>query len=366
MTHGEKRRTRLMALAGAAAVLAGVAFVTVSIDAQSMRPPIAQGPVVPDLARDLPRAQRVRVTTRDGAYVLEKIAQGWAMRDRGDYPVNAARLSQLTQGLSSLAFTRRMTSDPNKYGRLGVDDPRQGGAGVLVQVEDGQGALLVNLILGVETTGLYVRRPSEPQVWAARGDLPPLREPAQWLDIRPLRIDPATLTRVEIVPNPGRAYILDRQDAAQGGAFTLTTPERFAGSVAAPVANAAAAALARVQPIDVQPAPAIQGPPSARIRAHTSDGAMIDAQIVFREGAPWLKLTASPERPDGEAAALAINRASSAWAYRLSPADAQALTPPLAGIPTPPPGSAPASAAPATTPPAVHPPASTPQTPPTP
>ncbi len=337
-TLRERRRRRAFAFVVGAAALAAVAFVTVSIDIRSAQPEAAQGPVAPGLAQNLARAQRIIVTTAESAYRIERTDEGWAMRDRGDYPVNAGKLAQFTEGLANLALVRRMTSDPDRHGRLGVTDPRQGGSGVLLQIEDGQGALLANLVLGVEIGGLYVRKPDEDQVWSAAGELPPLRDAAAWLDLKPLAIAAETLSRVEIVPAEGRPYILQREAGATDD-FAIVAPARLAPLTPSAV-TAAAERLLRLTPIDVQPAPAIQGAPRARVRLRTFDGALIDAEFIPSGERIWLKLIAQAERPEAEAAVQAINAASAGWAYALSEADASAAAPPLAALLPPPPAPA--------------------------
>jgi hypothetical protein len=272
------------------------------------------------------------------------------MRDRGDYPVLSGRLGQLTQGLEQLHFTRRMTTDPAKFERLGVGDPRHGGHGVLVQIEDARGALLVNLILGtVPTAGqnvVYVRRPDDNQTWAAEGPLPPLRDVASWLNLRPLDLPVERLAHVEITPPQGRAYTMDR---GQDAAWHLTSPP-----LAAPVQSSVAStaeAITQLSPVDVQPAPAIQGTSVAHVRAITTDGVAIDAELIPSDNKVWIKLVARAVTPGDaaqEAAALAINDRASAWAYALSPAQVSAVAPPLSALvpavaPTPSPSAPPAT-----------------------
>lgn len=324
----ERRKGRALTLFLIAGALAAIAAVTIGIEVRSSRPDLASGPVVPGLSETIGGAQRIIVTSADASYRIERTQRGWAMRDRGDYPVLSSRLAQLTEGLQQLRFTRRMTSDPSKHERLGVGDPRQGGHGVLVQIEDGRGALLVNLILGVEPSGLYVRRPDGNQAWAARGELPPLRDVASWLELRPIEMDPQRLSRVEISPAEGRPYILAR-DAA-GAPWRIASPA-IATLQQSSVA-AAAEYLTQVSPADVQPAPAIQGPPIARVRAATFDGLEIDAELIASDGRQWVKLVARASAPEHEAAALEINNRASAWAYALGAQEARAFAPPLSAI----------------------------------
>jgi hypothetical protein len=326
---------RLLLIAGALVVAAAV---TIGIEMRAARPDLASGPVVPGLSESIAGAQRIMISSVEATYRIERTERGWAMRDRGDYPVLGGRLAQLTQGLESLRFTRRMTSDPTKHARLGVDDPRQGGRGVLVQIEDQRGAFLVNLILGVETSGLYVRRPDDDQTWAAAGELPPLRDVAAWLDLAPLNLPAAQIARVDVTPATGPAYALTRQSADAG--FTLVGARAASAQT---MLDDTATAIAQVSPIDVQPAPAIQGAPSARLHLVTFGGVVIEAELIVSGDKTWLKMAARAAAPEQEAAALQINDRAAAWAYALSQADVERIAPPLSALL---PGAAPAPMSP--------------------
>lgn len=325
----ERRKSQALTLWLFAGIMVLVAAITIGIDIRSSRPDLASGPVVPGLAESISGAQRIVIVSSDASYRIEKTQQGWAMRDRDDYPVLANRLNQLTAGLQQLRYTRRMTSDPSKHARLGVGDPRQGGRGVLVQIEDGRGALLVNLILGIEPSGaMYVRRPDQDQTWAVQGELPPLRDIGSWMALRPLDLAADRLQRVEVSPAQGRPYVLARDTADQ--------PWRIASPALAAVSQstvaAAAEQLTQAQPIDVRTAPAIQGSASARVRATTFDGIVIEAEIIPSDGRPWLKLVARASAPEQEQAALQLNSQGAAWAYALTDNEAEAIAPPLAHL----------------------------------
>ncbi|MBN8608041.1 MAG: DUF4340 domain-containing protein [Caulobacterales bacterium] len=334
----ERRKGRTLSLFLLAGALAIIAAVTVGIEMRSSQPNQASGLVTPGLAESIAGAQRITVVSAEASYRIERTQGGWAMRDRDDYPVTQASLEALTNGLEELRYTRRMTNDASKHERLGVTDPRQGGRGILLQIEDGRGALLVNFILGVEPNGgMYVREPDDDQTWAVEGELPPLRDVAAWLALRPLNVDAARFARVEIMPAEGRAYILARDVADQ--------PWRIASPALAPLSQstlaAAATHLTDLSPTDVRTAPAIQGAPRARVRAHTFDGVIIDAELIESDGATWVKLVARAAAPEQEPAALAINNESAAWAYELSAMEVQAVAPPLSALvpgaaPTPP------------------------------
>lgn len=325
----ERRKGQALTLSLIAGALAIIAAITLAIETRASRPDLASGLVISGLSDTIGGAQRIIITSAEATYRIEKTQRGWAMRDRDDYPVLANRLNQLTTGLQQLRYTRRMTSDPSKHERLGVGDPREGGGGVLVQIEDGRGALLVNLILGIEPGGgTYVRRPDQDQTWAARGELPPLRDIASWMELRPLDLAAERLQRVEISPAEGRAYILARDSADQSWRIASPALAAFAQSSVA----ATAERLTQVSPVDVRTAPAIEGTASARVRALTFDGIAIEAEIIQSDGRPWLKLVARAIAPEQEAAALELNSRGAAWAYALSDLDAESLAPPLTSL----------------------------------
>jgi len=321
----ERRRARSLTLFLIAGALVAVAAITVAIEARSSSSNASAGPVLPGIEETIGDAQRITITSADATYTIARTPQGWAMRDRDDYPVLSSRLAQLTEGLEGLRYVRRMTSDESKHERLGVTDPRADGRGILLQIEGARGALLVNLILGVEPGGTYVRRPDEAQTWSVEGDLPPLRDVASWLDLRPMSLTPDRLARVEISPPEGRPYILARDSADQ--------PWRIASPALAAIAESSVTATAermtQLQPIDVSTAPAIQGTPIARVRATTFDGIVIDAELIRSNERVWVKLVARATAPEQEQAAVALNTPASDWAYALSDLEVEAFAPPL-------------------------------------
>lgn len=326
----ERRNKRALSFIVAAIAAAAVAATTVAIEVRSSQPDRVVGPVVPGLASRLAEAQKINIVSEDASYRIARTPQGWAMTDRGNFPVQPRRLAQLTEGLTGLAFVRRMSSDPAQHERLGVGDPTQGGSGILVQIENPRGAFLVNLILGVTRDATYARRPGENQVWAVRGDLPPLRDAAAWLDLTPIALQAGELRRVEITPQTGPAYILERTSADADFAFTGAMAART--PISAATLTGTAERLTRLQPIDVLPANALTGAPIARLRATTASGAIIDADFIQHENKIWLRMIARGESGAALATANQINARARAWAYALSQAEYEALLPPAGSL----------------------------------
>lgn len=338
-----------------AAAVTFLAWLAVTVDAERLKPPKAAGAVLPGFAKSVSDANLIVIQTKDATYRIARTNRGWALRDKGDYPVRRERLAQFTAGLEGLTYVRPMTRDPDKLDRLGLGDPSKGGEGVLVQVQNAQGAYLANLVLGIEPRGLYMRDPVKTQSWAVKGDLPPLKDPAAWLDLAPITIDKTRIAQVDVYPPAGGQYSVTRANA-QTRDFALQKPyDRYLVLTPEGV-NDVGQSIAAFTPINVAAAPAIGGAVTAKLTIRTFDGLVIECELYTDRGAHWLKLVARGDSPAALTEAQQINARAAAWAYGLSEADYTAFAPPvwlIARSPTAP-GATPAptpSAAPATAPP---------------
>ena len=312
-----------------AAALAIAAWLVVGWDAAKLRPPPAIGLVAPDYAQRTQAAQVIIVVTREGSYRIAKTPKGWSMADRGAYPIKVDRMRDFSEALAKLSATRPLTRDPKKHARLGVDDPTKGGAGVRLQVQDAQGALLANLVVSSFADRQYLRRNADPQVWAGSAQLPNLRQASAWLDLTPFAIARERIARVDVAPPSGPAYALVRPDP-NVAAFQIGRP--LAGKTLAGGArvNDVAAALGALNPIEVAPAPTITGAPSAKTVLSTTEGLVIDAELFVRGPLYWVKLGARATTPAAEPLAQTLNARVGPWAYGLTETDYTAVAPPIA------------------------------------
>ncbi len=330
LAHGRARRAGW--IAGLAGALAVIAIVTVAIQARGRDADAVAGPVLPGFAESVRDATRITVATRDARYEIQRTEKGWALKDRGNFPVRREVLAKFTDGLRSLAYVRPMTRDPARHERLGLGDPAEGGAGVLVQVEDSQGARLADLIIGEEPGGdIFLRKPGEDQTWQVRGELPPLRDFAGWLDLAPLDLAPARIAGADIAPMAGPAYAVTRADAQ--ASFALAAPYDTLPVIAPGGVGDAALQLAQLAPLDVRPAAAVPGPAKARSRLRTFDGLSIEGEL-FEEPGPryWVKLVARADAPDKAAEAAGINARLAPWAYAITEAQFRDAAPVLSTL----------------------------------
>jgi hypothetical protein len=337
-----EERRRQAALAVALAVVAAIAaWLVIGMQSDRLRNVKGAGLAAPAFAANQAAAQVIQIASKDGGYRIAKGAKGWAMADRGEFPIQRERLAAFTETLAKLSFDRPLTRDPKKHARLGVDDPAKGGRGVSVQVQDAKGGLIADLIVGASPDGrTYLRRVGDDQVWAATLDLPDLRRPSAWLDLTPLDIAAERIGRVDLAPAIGAGYSVVRNEI---GGFAVARPFTDKPLTGARTPDDVAAALTRLRPIDVAPAPNVPGPPSARAVLRTFDGLVIDAEMYQHKGQPWLKLGARGENETAATEAAALNLKIGPWAYELDAAAAALIAPPLEHPappppPTPPPG----------------------------
>ena len=327
------RRRRAFAL-GAISALALAAAVFVSRGHYSgYAPPPGGVAAAPGIGAQGTQTRAVSITSRQGVFALARSPRGWSLQDRGGYPVSHERVSALEAAFRDLRLVRPITRDPAKHARLNVGDPGNGGDGVLVQLQDERGAFLVDLILGYRGGKVYARKRGDAQVWTTSGDLPALRDAAFWLELAPFGLQTDDLLRLDIAPPTGPAFTLQRLEP--GRDFALGRPFSSLAIAQPEAARALLRVIAKLQPLDVAPAPSLGGAPASRLVAHASDGVDVVLDLHRKDGGEWLKAVARAA-PDADAQALAraqaINAQTGAWAFRLRPEDAAALTPSLSAL----------------------------------
>ena len=97
-------------------ILGAAAAVSALLGAGSFMPPPQDMPrsevgqrVLPAFQSKVGLISLVMVTTEEESYHLVKNADGWVMPEKGNYPVHPARIQELTQALSDMAYARAMS-----------------------------------------------------------------------------------------------------------------------------------------------------------------------------------------------------------------------------------------------------------------
>ena len=167
----------------------------------------AEGPYFPGL---LDRSNEVgRAIIKDGqsTVTIQREGEHWTIAEKAGYPASLDRVRELVLGLARLQRVEGKTTDPERYGKLGlggIDEP--GSPSTLLQLLDGSGGTLAVLIVGNEKPAyggprrqMYVRSPGEPQAWLVEGQLPELGAASGWMDTSILGTDPPAFRSVTVI-----------------------------------------------------------------------------------------------------------------------------------------------------------------------
>ena len=273
----------------------------------------------------------IRLTMADDTYSLKLGEDGWGLSEAGGYPVRADRLSQLAEGLETLTWGARRTSNPDKLSQIGLGDPREGGNGVLVEVFARNGALSASMITGRRGPYIYARKPDDNLAFRAEGDLPPLYSRQSWLDLDIVDIDASAISAVRLTDSRARSVYLERPAGGGSRDFVLAPPYQNDVLVSSLAASTTALAISRLAPVDVKAETALSTSPVSRHITSTYDGLEIDLRTWREPDGFWVTLRAI-EAGEGARRARTINDRADGWAFRLSEYDWADFAPSIASI----------------------------------
>ncbi|MFO1187748.1 MAG: DUF4340 domain-containing protein [Alphaproteobacteria bacterium] len=247
------RRVALLGIAAAGLTLLAVAsaFLTRSGGPGAFKPE----PYFPGLADRLSNAARIHIQSKDQTVDLTFAKEtGWVVAQKDGYHARYDEIQRLFLALADLRRFERKTKDAKWQKRLLLSDPREKGEGTLLQVMDGAGKPIAELLIGLNAdvdnvegeAALYVRAPKDDQVWLARGErISTLSANAdEWIEKRIIDLPRALVVRVDVKPETGapfaiakakpddKAFVLEerggRQDQGDGPRQSRRCPRRFA------------------------------------------------------------------------------------------------------------------------------------------
>jgi hypothetical protein len=189
------------------AVLAAISVAATAVVLRSGASTIASDrrgePVLPGLAS---KANEItELVVRDGAdpLTIDRHDGAFVAADSG-FAIKTDAVRDLIASSIALAFEEARTSDPARYGELGLADPGAPDAGKEVIVRAAGGDVADFLVgsrdatVGGPVGGIFVRLKGEPQTWLARGDVRlPMRR-ADWFAGLDLDIKDAAIKKIEL------------------------------------------------------------------------------------------------------------------------------------------------------------------------
>ncbi len=269
----------------------------------------------------------------------------WLVAEKGNYPANAAKISQIVRAMADLTLVEPKTQNPDLYPRLEVEDPSHGKS-ALVAVKDKSGGDLAQAIvgkrrydrLGAGNDGVYLRKPGEAQSWLARGTLDPSGDPASWLDRQIIDISEKKIAKVALTQPDGSKLVISR--SAPDANFAVEDAPADTKFKSESTISGPATALETLDLDDVKPAGELPVADKDLVTASftTFDGLTIDLRLMERDKSNWIAISATGSG-SAEAEAKKIEDRVSHWTYAIPAYKANLLKTKLADLVEPAKGS---------------------------
>ncbi len=307
--------------------------------------------VFPSLMDEINSVQGVRVESEHGTFRILRGEDGdWTLPELADYPVEADRVKKVLVSLSVLETLEPRTSDPERHGALGLNDPTatEGGA-VAVSLVDAGGTPLAALLVGRDASGnqqaRYVRRAGEDQAWLVwrNFDLP--GQPMGWLDSSVLDLPRWRVRRFATAHADGEQVLVERELFSDQYFGLQNVPDGYEPENPY-VGNQHGTALERVRAVAIEKRSDLQLPSDApTTTVETFDGLRLVLRTAELDGIDWLWIDAEyapsvrkelpedgpnivglPEMPtleDVEQEVDELNARFSRWAFAVPPAKRQ-------------------------------------------
>ena len=330
----------------AAVTIATTIGAAVAVMNQPATAPVAyvDEPAFPELRAEPDAVAKVTIQTKDGTVTLTRTSpETWTSPDRFDYPAANDKINKLVRQLNDMRLVEAKTANAERYDRLEVEDLTDEASSRLIRLEDADGKILAEALIGKRlfrltgnaSSGTYIRRPGEDQSWLASGgfDLEPDVE--AWLDQIVVEIDREEVAAVEIALAEGEAYSVSRAKAED----ELQLDDLAEGETLKADASVTelASALTSVRLAAVKPEDEVTWPAEKHVAVvRTFDGLELTVELALIEDEPWATFRAAAGRlpTDTEAAdqtrqrVEAVNDKTSAWAYQVHQSLYQRLTKP--------------------------------------
>jgi hypothetical protein len=335
----------LILLASATVVLVAIAIVVLAPGDRDVSRAAPDQPAFPALAAKLGEVASVAMSRNGTTMTLIRDGDSWLVAEKGNYPANAAKISQIVRAMADLTLVEPKTQNSDLYSRLEVEDPGNGKS-ALVTVKDKSGGDLAQAIigkrrydrLGAGNDGVYLRKQGEAQAWLARGTLDPSGDPASWLDRQIIDISEKKIAKITLTQADGTKLVISR--AAPDAKFAVEDAPDGTKFKSESTISGPAAALETLDLDDVKPAGELSVPDKEVMKAYftTFDGLTVDVRLMERDKSNWIAISATGSG-SAEAEAKKIDEKVSHWTYAIPAYKANLLKTKLADLVEPAKGS---------------------------
>lgn len=207
-------------ITGALAVLA-VALAWWAMDSRAPQRDVGlQGPLLADLKAQLNAVREVKIVGAANVTLatIERAEDGWKLRERNGYPVDAGKLRGLLIALADARRVEAKTANPAMHERLAVEDVAgEKAQGVAVEIA-GAGPTF-RVIVGENNArgkGTYLRLDGDATSWLVDTNIAVERRPVEWLQRELIHLPTSRIATVEVTPPAGEPIRIAREKGLAG------------------------------------------------------------------------------------------------------------------------------------------------------
>ena len=283
--------------------------------------------VLPGLADKANDITGVTVREATDMIAIERRNGGFVAADSG-FPVKADAVRDLVAGAIELTFEEARTSDPARYGDLGLADPGAADAGKEITLSTTAGEVGDFVVGHRDATvagplgGVFVRLKGQSQTWLASGNLrlPPSR--SEWFSPLELGIRRSDIKKVELAGGGRDAVTAVVTTEKPDQLILQNIPE---GRVADAFKVTRIASL--IESFAFQDVRKETKPPddARRLVADTGDGVRLSITAIGDLSEGWVQISAEATGDAARDKAKAINAKVARFDFRLPPAQTDVL-----------------------------------------
>jgi hypothetical protein len=316
---------QLILLAGLAAVSVAAAAAVLRTGAANIASDRRGERVLPQLAAKANEITGLSIRQSAEPLSIERRDAGFVAADSG-FPVKTEAVRDLLVGAIELIFEEARTSDPARYGDLGLADPGGTNSGKEIVVRTA-GGVVANFLVGNRDAtvggpvgGMFVRLEGQPRTWLVRGNVRLPSRRADWFVAVELGVRRDDISKIELAGG-GRDAVT--ATAGKPGELTLdNVPENRAADTAKLTRLTTLVESFTFQDVRKRTAPAADG---RRMTVEIADGLRLMVTGVGEPSEGWVQISAQAGNDAGRAQANAIAAKVDGFDFRLSADQAEML-----------------------------------------
>ncbi|MEX2454646.1 MAG: DUF4340 domain-containing protein [Rhodospirillaceae bacterium] len=327
-------------LTAAAVVAAGIA-VTSQTELTSLT--AGTEPAFPQLESAVNDVARIELKTAKGEFSISLDGEKWGLDQKDGYPVEFEKVKSAVVGLANFKLIEKKTSDPDRYGRLDLQDP--GGSDARstgIVLRNAAGDVLAEAVVGKVNgnlfgsggAGTYIRRGGDEAAWLARGQVALGDEPNMWMVRQIVNYGQEAVKRVT-VRHPDGAEVRISKETKEDRNFVLADIPAGREIKSGDAANPLGGVMWRMMFDDVMLASKQEWPAETWVSHYTTwDGVTVRIEVAKIGDDHWGRfsaavaddVTGADEKEVARQIADEIAARTDGWTYMLTAGDAEKLT----------------------------------------